>query len=203
MHPLSPSMEYMQATGEPGCVICSLSSALHASGDVQYAKTVYGWLEESITMPFAAAKKRKRGNNSSKDSNNETCMDRFDHVVNRMRRKPRKYDPHVKGLLEKYEPPYHEDVILCLLGDSRGGRGHAVSLWNGWIFDSNISYAIPFCDESLNWCCSDEEGQCGFSHVAKTIRCVPSHRRKTKLESSVLGSAVSVSRVCGKVVFHT
>ena len=123
-------------------------------------------------------------------------MDRFDHVVSRMRRRPVRYDPHKrgyqpeKGLLEKYEAPYHKDVILCLLVDSMGGRGHAVSLWNGWIFDSSISYALPYCEESLHWCCSDGEGQCGLSYVAKTIRCAQSaHSRKTKLEPAVLRSA--------------
>ena len=32
------------------------------------------------------------------------------------------------GKLEDYSPPYKNDVILCLLVDSIGGRSHAVSL---------------------------------------------------------------------------
>jgi len=163
MFSVSPVVRYMQA-GQPVCVICSLASALHASGDTLEAERVYSWLEESIAMPFAGGKKRKIGN--------KVCNDRFDHVVDKIRRRPRKYDPFRRGNLAEYKPPYHKDVILCLLVDSDGGKSHAVSLWDGWIFDSNIGYAIPFLQESLDWCCSGDDVKCEFCCFGTTIRLV-------------------------------
>ena len=77
--------------------------------------------------------------------------------------------------MDEYLPPYHDDVTLCLLIDSKGGRSHAVSLWNGWIFDSNLTYAIPFGKLSLDWCCADESkkgNECCFNGFGMTIRCL-------------------------------
>ena len=75
--------------------------------------------------------------------------DRLDHVVDKALRKSRRYHPTKQGIMPNYQPPVNTDVILCLLVDSSGGRSHAVTLWDGWMFDSNLAYAIPL--EKNRW----------------------------------------------------
>lgn len=45
-------------------------------------------------------------------------------------------------------------VTLCVLRNN-----HSVTLWNGWIFDSNVSHALPLSDAKwFSWCCGAAPG---------------------------------------------
>ena len=155
-------------SNEPGCVVCSLASAFHASGDSFYADIVYSWLKESMALPLSV---EQAGRKRQKKRQKMEHTDRLDFVVDKALRKPRRYHPKKHGIMVNNQPPVNTDVILCLLVDSSGGRSHAITLWNGWIFDSNLAYAIPLEIKSLDWCCADNGSRATFHfcHFAKTI----------------------------------
>ena len=54
---------------------------------------------------------------------------------------------------------YHS-IILCIINSSSFSRDHMIAIANGWIFDSNLPYALPLNEDSLNWCAS--HGKEGF-----------------------------------------
>ena len=52
-------------------------------------------------------------------------------------------------------------IMICIIKDSSFSRDHMISIANGWIFDSNLPYALPLNEDSLNWCASHgKEGYC-------------------------------------------
>ena len=76
----APIIKYEQQ-GMPTCVVCSFSSALHASGDVHYAEIAHSWVEESLQIVIG----KRTANNQS------VYKDRLDYVVEKSRRKPKQY----------------------------------------------------------------------------------------------------------------
>ena len=52
-------------------------------------------------------------------------------------------------------------IMICIIKDSSFSRDHMIAIANGWIFDSNLHYALPLNEDSLNWCASHgKEGYC-------------------------------------------
>ena len=50
---------------------------------------------------------------------------------------------------------YYYAVVVALLKDSLGSKDHIVSFSEGWLFDSNLTYALPLTINNLNWCCGN------------------------------------------------
>ena len=42
-------------------------------------------------------------------------------------------------------------INTVIVKDSEGSRSHAITIFDGWIFDSNEDYALPLCEASLNY----------------------------------------------------
>ena len=58
-----------------------------------------------------------------------------------------------------FESPFYYKVMLCIPKSSNFSRDHIIGITQGWIFDGNLSYAIPLNEENLTWWCS--HGQVG------------------------------------------
>ena len=59
------------------------------------------------------------------------------------------------GVLAKFD--FRENQIaLIVLMSSDGGASHAVTIANGWIFDSNESVALPLTQQALDYCTWDK-----------------------------------------------
>ena len=54
------------------------------------------------------------------------------------------------------------DVVAGLLNDTLSSKDHIVSFSQGWIFDSNLPYAIPITEDNLNWCCGKHQNGAEF-----------------------------------------
>ena len=43
-------------------------------------------------------------------------------------------------------------VVSAILVGSDGSCNHRVAFWKNWLFDSNLSNAVPLTQDHLNWC---------------------------------------------------
>ena len=50
--------------------------------------------------------------------------------------------------------PYYDSIILCIPKSTGFSRDHIIGITKGWIFDGNLSYAIPLNEKNLTWCTS-------------------------------------------------
>ena len=55
------------------------------------------------------------------------------------------------------------NIMLCFIQSSAFSRDHIIAIAHNWIFDSNLPYAIPLNEKSLNWCAS--RGKSGIYYV--------------------------------------
>lgn len=60
-----------------------------------------------------------------------------------------------------------QDVKLILLKCKDGSQNHAVGACDGWIFDSNLPYALPHTIDTFDWLCSRNDGFDRFCKVAE------------------------------------
>lgn len=54
-------------------------------------------------------------------------------------------------------------VVVALLNDSLGSKDHIVSFCQGWLFDSNLNYALPISNLNLDWCCGNHVNDAIFT----------------------------------------
>jgi len=47
-----------------------------------------------------------------------------------------------------------DKVLSAVLRSENGGVNHGVTIFGGYVFDSNEEQALPLCTESLDYCCS-------------------------------------------------
>ena len=47
-----------------------------------------------------------------------------------------------------------EMILVAVLQSEDGGVNHGVTIFGGYIFDSNEEQALPLCTEALDYCCS-------------------------------------------------
>ena len=60
-------------------------------------------------------------------------------------------------------------------------RDHIIAFSQGWIFDSNLEYAIDFSDDNLNWCVGkgkEHEVFGGFHEVVQFRKRIPRKEKK-------------------------
>ena len=129
---------------------------------ITYARTIYGWLEESMKIKLGSKNIRQKGEDF-------VYRDRLDFVVEKSRQKPQVFVPRVSGSMYGYTAPYPKEIYLCTIVGSDNARNHVVALWDGWIFDANLSYALPYCKDSLDWCSGGGEYQCSFKQFGKSV----------------------------------
>jgi hypothetical protein len=70
-------------------------------------------------------------------------------------------------------------IVLVLMTSDLCYGTHAVTVWRGLIFDSNLPYALRWSQESLDWCSGKGSTCIGFSQV---LRLCPVNFRKHILE---------------------
>jgi len=46
--------------------------------------------------------------------------------------------------------------VVCVLRGKDGSVNHAVSFWNGWVYDANLEKAQPIKKDFLDWACASE-----------------------------------------------
>jgi hypothetical protein len=81
----------------------------------------------------------------------------------------------------KNKNEYFYSVILCFLRSTKMSRDHIIAFSQGWIFDSNLDYAIDFSDDNLNWCVGkgkEHEVFGGFHEVVQFRKRIPRKKRK-------------------------
>ena len=72
------------------------------------------------------------------------------------------------GGIGSYTSPYPPEIYLCVIVGTDNGRNHTIALWNGWVFDSNLAYAVPYSKDSLDWCSGGGEYTCEFKKFGRT-----------------------------------
>jgi hypothetical protein len=97
------------------------------------------------------------------------CLDRRN--VKKGQRKP--LDPLTLSVEEQ-----RHIYVMQLLGKD-GHVRHAVTLVDGFIFDTNSKYPLVLCKESLDWCCNCEGG---LDHVYFAYRFILKERVAKNLE---------------------
>jgi hypothetical protein len=58
-----------------------------------------------------------------------------------------------------------DTFVIGQLCANDGGTEHAIGILDGWIFDCNCLYALPFTLFSINQCC----GKVGFQQFYRTF----------------------------------
>ena len=47
-----------------------------------------------------------------------------------------------------------DQILVAVLQSEDGGVNHGVTIFGGYVFDSNKEQVLPLCTESLDYCCS-------------------------------------------------
>ena len=72
---------------------------------------------------------------------------------------------------------------VCLLLDMAHWTYHCITVCGKWIFDSNLEFALPFTEGSLNYIFSgNDTGEITFIGVLHAIRAVPSEVFQRRLK---------------------
>ena len=58
-----------------------------------------------------------------------------------------------------------ESISTVVIRDSLESCGHAITIYNDWIFDSNEPHALPLCAASLNFVSCSEDEKTKFKHI--------------------------------------
>ena len=136
-----PKVEYQQGE-KVGCVIYSLASALHDSGDILMAKVVLSKYFDSLMT---------NQKNAIVYIGGEIMHEK--HFVNEIRL-PSYQVKNLKGSCNHYEYIMEKSNIKILLIKVR--VDHAVSIWNNFIYDSNYEHALPLTEKWLDYVSSNE-----------------------------------------------
>ena len=56
-------------------------------------------------------------------------------------------------------------MVLTLQTDDGLCGSHAITAWNGWIYDSNFPHPLLWCQRSLDWCSGQGSRCVGFFRV--------------------------------------
>lgn len=142
----APNIEYPQGDVNL-CIINSLTSVLHQIGFESEAKVIYveylddaegGQIENIIVHSMKLARKYLPKASQYIRSNKLISFEQ------------------VKCILKDGE------ILLGVLMTGDFHQNHAVSIYNGFIYDANEQKAIPFCKEGLDYCSGDSDGKKGL-----------------------------------------
>lgn len=132
--PDRPKLKYLQKD-ERTCVYTSFASCMHYLGYEKFAK-----LTHNISG-------RKSENVNNLKNLRKTMKEHFP-------RKFRQFSYNRDGIdILNHDGILDDRPTLVILEGDDGGVEHAITIYNCWIFDSNLEEAIPLTQNSLNWCC--------------------------------------------------
>jgi len=146
IRPDAPLVKYQIPPGKNTCLSSSMASAMHYCGFEQGAKILYeAGVAADHTGDLVGLIKRMI----------ELARDGTDRV----------YAPH--RIREKQAcllNPAHTcaddpDVLMvvAILSASDGEATHAITMSDGWIFEANLTFALPLTRESLDYCCGGQD----------------------------------------------
>ena len=78
------------------------------------------------------------------------------------------------------ESPYYYKIMLCIPKSTSLNRDHIIGITQGWIFDGNLSYAIPLNEDNLSWSASHGESGEVFAGFCEQIQVGLREERKKK-----------------------
>ena len=136
----NPTVRYQQKDNERTCMVYSMASIMHYSGDTSAGAWMRNRAKRYLSDPSA-----------------------FRSFVRDVRH-------HVKLLktASMVGPDYNilsdnlSGMYLVQLRGSDGMEDHCITVSDKWIFDSNFKNALPRTKESLDLCCSSDEVPCQF-----------------------------------------
>ena len=137
-------IQFIQSEGT--CGLSSFSSAFYEYFN-KYIAT--GWMKNTIdyktamSQPVSKRSKKSGVMNYLKELVHQTKGNAFRAETIRQEVQWAELN---KGKLWK-------SIVIFLLRGSDHSRDHIVSISHGWIFDSNLDFALPLNKESLDWCC--------------------------------------------------
>ena len=70
--------------------------------------------------------------------------------------------------------------MLCIPKSTSLNRDHIIGITQGWIFDGNLSYAIPLNEDNLSWSASHGESGEVFAGFCEQIQVGLREERKKK-----------------------
>ena len=146
--PWAPVVKYQQG-GKATCMFSSMALALHSSGD---------WQLQQVACTIHQRRPRHVGATSFLKLLME--MVQVDARCLQPKRTRKSFNWR-KGI-----GPY--DFFVGVIRDSSGSVQHAVSIHDGWIFDSNEPFALPLNQESLD-CCTWEVCDGAVKHKSKFV----------------------------------
>ena len=74
------------------------------------------------------------------------------------------------GWRDLCQNPYYNNIVLCIPKSSSFAKDHIVGITKGWIFDGNLSYALPLTEENLTWSTTHGKGQEVFSQFVEQVQ---------------------------------
>jgi hypothetical protein len=143
----APKIHYRQKLGEATCIVDSFASLLHSIGRKQIASEIF------------QARKKIIGKLNTWEIFSKVVLKKSSHLDSQ------KVD--LRGL-DILTIPHHFLYVACLEG-SDGKIDHAVTLHNGWIYDSNFESALPLSRKSLDLCCSSDDIPARFVKVDRAL----------------------------------
>ena len=156
----SPNIQFRQ-NGEHTCIFSSVASALHYGGLIDYANHIH-----------------KHKILSLKENNP------FTYLQNIIRGKPRLYNPINVGRKGITWEELNPNVIyVATLINVTKDCLHGISIYKGFIFDSNLESAIQLSKDNLDWCSHSPNNNVEYSEFAgfrRIIELNPIPERGTK-----------------------
>ena len=159
-HPKSPVIVYQQNQCHT-CIFSSTASALHNYGMTEYAKYI---------------------NDFSTSSLQESNIFKF-FLQDVICRSPRPFNAKKakkKGIT--WETIDNKYVHVAQLTNQAKDCTHTIAIYNGWIFDSNLHYAIELNKENLDWCSIGTGSLCQYGIFTgfKTLHCLEPAQKISK-----------------------
>jgi hypothetical protein len=155
----------MQSEGT--CRLSSFSSAFYEYFN-EYIAT--GWMKNTIDY------KKAMSQPVSKRSQKSGVMNYLKSLVIKTKGNAFRVETIKKEVpwAELNKTTHYKLIVISLLRGSDDSRDHIVSISHGWIFDSNLDFALPLNKESLDWCCGFMQNGTtfdGFWEMASVSQC--------------------------------
>jgi hypothetical protein len=155
-------MKYQQQE-QHTCIFSSAASALHHYDMTEYAKFIHNLTTTSLV---------------------ESNIFQFFLQDVLRKHKTRHFDAiNAKKRGFTWETLDVKYVYIAQLKNQTGDCTHTIAIYNGWIFDSNLSYAIKLNKENLDWCSASDNSLCQYSECTGflTLHCLtPVVKRENK-----------------------
>ena len=70
----------------------------------------------------------------------------------------------------RYDSKYYQSIMICLIKGTNVFHDNLISIVRGWIFDSNLSFAIPLDKKHLEWCSGATNNESTFGGFCEMVQ---------------------------------